>query len=66
MCLSNLWFNKVVSAQERLRAYPMKKRLENHENATCIYEAEYLPMKGKKSWFLTKTGRGCPTKKAGK
>ena len=44
---------------------PMK-RLENNQKTTCVYEGQYVPMKGKKHVFLTKTDRGSPTKKAGK
>ena len=36
------------------------------KDATCVYEGEYVSMKGKRKGFLTKIDRRPVTKKAGK
>ena len=44
----------------------MKKAGKSGKKATCVYEGENVPMKGRSTGFLTETDRGSPTKKAGK
>ena len=50
MCL---WRGKVQVFLPKLIRGTLRKRLENHENATCVYEREYVHIKGnsKGSWL---------------
>ena len=65
---SNLYLGRGLFVYERKKKGHLTKTdggLENAKNAICVYELEYVFIRGKVKRFLTTTDRGYPTTKAG-
>ena len=65
---SNLYLGRGLFVYERKKKGHLTKtdgELENAKNAICVYELEYVFIRGKVRRFLTTTDRGYPTTKAG-